>query len=58
MMGRTSTREVEEKGAGDGRRGGRWEEGGGRWETEGREVGEEKFVKWEKMIPPPNKWLR
>ena len=39
MRGRTATREVGEKGAGDGRRGGRWEEGagggrhrGGEWE--------------------------
>jgi len=33
--------------------------GGGRWEKEGRkgvrEVGEEKFVKWEKTDPPPPK---
>jgi len=37
---------VGEKGAGGGRR------RGGRWETEGREVGEEKFAKWEKTYPP------
>ena len=28
---------------------------GGRWETEGWEVGEEKFVKWEKTDPTPKK---
>jgi hypothetical protein len=43
---------VGEKGAGDGRRRGRWEERGGMWETGGREVGEKKFVKWEKTYPP------
>ena len=47
MRGRTAKKEVGEKGAGGGRRrGGGWEEVGGRWETEGREEGEEKFVKW------------
>ena len=52
MRGRTATREVGEKGAGDGRRRGRWEERGGMWETGGWEVGEKKFVKWEKTYPP------
>ena len=55
MRVRTAVREVGEKGAGGGRRGGRLEEGGGRWEGEGREVGDEKFVKWEKTDPPQNK---
>ena len=33
-------------------------EGGGSWVTEGWEVGEEKFVKWEKTDPPPKKmWI-
>jgi hypothetical protein len=50
MRGQTAKREVGEKGVGIGRR-----EGGGRCEKEGREGGEEKFVKWEKSDPPNNK---
>ena len=49
--GRTAKREVGEKGVGEGGEGGR----GRGWETEEREVGEEKFVKWEKTYPPPKK---
>jgi hypothetical protein len=46
---------VGEGGEGGGRKGREVGGRGGRWETEGREVGEEKFVKWEKTDPPPKK---
>ena len=49
LRGRTTKREVGEKGVGGGRREGK--EVGGRE----REVGEEKFAKWKKTDPAPKK---